>query len=94
MYVFCVDFVWVSYWYMYGFRADFVWIPSRQPVSSGTDTDYVTRHIREPQGPVSENSRYDHKYKSLRLFKIIINISDLFDNHSLCLEYSKGYNII
>ena len=29
MYVFCADFVWVSYWYKYGFRADFVWIPYR-----------------------------------------------------------------
>ena len=69
-------------------------ILSRQPVSSGTETDYVTRDIREPQGPIIENSRYDHKCISLRLFKIIINISDLFDNHSLCSEYSKGYNII
>ena len=25
MYVFCADFVWVSYWYMYEFRADFMW---------------------------------------------------------------------
>ena len=68
----------------------------RQPVFSGTETDYVTRHIREPQGqgPVNENSRYDHKCISLRLFTIIINISDLFDNHNLCSGYSKGYNII
>ena len=29
MYVFCADFVWVSYCYKYGFRADFVWIPYR-----------------------------------------------------------------